>query len=95
MATLQGYLVVKKKLQPYGKLSARFVHKAPALAKDEISIKIECNIPNELFSRPQLKFNLNIPKEAIPQKEINAEVVGNIQDLIQKNMGIEVTLVAQ
>jgi len=90
---LSGYLVVKK-LQRW-KANARFVQKAPALDSNEIAIKVEVNLPDELFSRPQLKFKIDIPKEAVPQKEINAEVAGNIQQLIKDNMGIQLTIVAQ
>jgi len=56
---------------------------------------VEVSLPDELFSRPQLKFKIDIPKEAVPQKEINAEVAGNIQQLIKDNMGIQLTIVAE
>lgn len=88
---LEGYLIVKK---VKFKGSARFVQKKPALNKDEISIAIYCNIPDELFLKPQLSFNITVPKEAVPKKEISAEVVGNIQQIIQQNLGIEVQLIS-
>lgn len=94
MTTLSGYLVVAKGKQ-YWKVSGRFVTKAPALASNEIAIKIECNLPDELFTRPQLKFKIDVPKEAVPQKEISADVSGNIKDLIQQNLGIDITLIAK
>ena len=92
---LSGYLVVKKPNKSWGNPIARFVKKAPALDPKEISIKVECNIPDELFTRPQLKFKIDIPKESIPQKEITADVIGNIQELIQSNLGIGIKLIAE
>jgi len=94
MTTLSGYLVVKKGSRTW-KTSARFVQKAPSLSPNEISIKIPCNLPDELFTRPQLKFNIDVPKEAVPQKEITAEVVGNIQELIKQNLGIDIKLISE
>lgn len=91
---LSGYLVVR---QPKGwrTPTAKFVVKKPAIDSNEIAIKIECNIPDELFTRPQLKFIIDIPKEAVHQKEISAEVVGNIKELIQQNTGLEIKLITE
>lgn len=92
---LSGYLVVKKARKHYGEPTARFVKTAPSLDVNEISVKVECNLPDELFTRPQLKFKIDIPKESVPQKEITAEVIGNVQELIQSNLGIEIKLIAE
>jgi len=92
--TLNGYLIVKRGSTNW-KSSARFVKSAPGLTANEIAIRVECNLPDELFTRPQLKFKIDVPKEAIPQKEITAEVIGNVQDLIQSNLGIEVKLICE
>lgn len=91
---LSGYLVVKKG-ERWNSNNARFVKKKPALSSREIAIKIECEIPDALFYQPQLKFKISVPKEAVPQKEISAEVVGNIQELIQQNTGFEVKLITE
>lgn len=92
---LSGYLVVKKSNKHWGEPIARFVKNSPPLDPKEISIKIECNIPDELFTRPQLKFKIDIPQNAVPQKEITAEVIGNVQELIQSNLGIDIKLIAE
>lgn len=91
---LSGYLVVKK-AKGHREPTARFVKTAPGLDYNEISIKVECNLPDELFTRPQLKFKIDIPQESIPQKEITAEVIGNVQELIQSNLGIEIKLISE
>lgn len=93
--TLEGYLVIKKANRGWNNLTARFSKTNPSLDSGEISVKIECELPNELFERPQLKFKIDIPKGAVPQKEITADVRGNIQELIQQNLGITVTLVSE
>lgn len=90
---LSGYLVIQK--QRFGKTNARFVKTSPGLRSNEISVKLECEIPDALFTVPQLKFNITVPKEAVPKKEINAEVIGNIQQLIQQSTGFEVKLIAE
>lgn len=95
MITLSGYLIVSKSRPRYWKVSGRFVSKAPALGSNEIAIKVECNLPDELFTRPQLKFKIDVPKEAVHLKEINAEVIGNVKDIIQNNLGISITLIAE
>lgn len=94
---LSGYLVIKKSEHRYGSGagSAKFVSKKPTVAANEIAVKIECNIPDELFSRPQLKFQIDIPKEAVPQKEISAEVIGNLKELIQQNTGLTISLISE
>lgn len=91
---LSGFLVVKKGIN-FGGDSARFVKTQPSLGPREISIKLECEIPNEMFVAPQLKFKINVPPEAVPQKEISAEVVGNIQEIIKQNTGLSITLFTQ
>lgn len=91
---LEGYLVVTKHVNKYG-LAGRFTKNKPALAANEIAIRVSCDIPLALFSRPALKFNISIPKEAVPQREITAEVVGNIQELIQQNTGFDVKLITE
>jgi hypothetical protein len=90
---LSGYLVITK--GKGWKNSAKFVKTAPSLRSNEISVKLECEIPDALFTVPQLKFNIKVPKEAVPQKEISADVVGNIQQLIQQSTGFEVKLIAE
>jgi hypothetical protein len=91
---LSGYLVIRQS-KGFRAPNAKFVVKKPAIESNEIAIKIECTIPDELFTRPQLKFKIDIPKEAVPQKEISAEVVGNIQELIQQNTGIDIKLITE
>lgn len=91
---LEGYLIVGKAKQRYGKLTGKFVTKSPALASNEIAIKVKVSLPEELFTRPQLKFNINIPEEAVPQKEIDAEVIGNIKELVEVGLGMEIHLIS-
>lgn len=92
---LTGYLIIKKGKSNWKGNTARFVKTTPRLDPNEISIRLECEIPDALFTVPQLKFNIQVPNEAVPQKEINAEVVGNIQQLIQQSTGFEVKLIVQ
>lgn len=92
---LDGYLILTINRQRHGQLSARFVSKSPALDRSEIAVKIKVDIPKEFFERPQLQFNISVPDEAVPKQEITAEVVGNIQNLIQQNLGIDVKLISE
>lgn len=91
---LSGYLVIKKG-ERWKSTNARFCKTKPSLSPNEIAVKIECEIPDQLFTRPELKFKIKVPKEAVPQREISAEVIGNVEDLIKQNMGFDVRLISE
>ena len=70
----------------------RVVKSQPALDFNEIAVKLNIEIPDELFSKPRLEATINVPKDAVSAPVIEAEVIDNIQDIIKKNTGLEVRL---
>ena len=57
----------KNKSKAYGvpELSARLVHRRPALKADERAVKIHSKIPACVFERPEFAVDLTISEDAI------------------------------
>ena len=87
---LSRYLVVKR--SPQGKAGARLTTNPPALDSNEITVKLDLDIPDKLFAKPQLQANITIDKEAITAPTINAEVIDNIQEVISQNLGVDLNI---
>lgn len=64
----------------------------PSLSGDEIAIRLELNLPNELFTKPRLEATITVPANAVRGSQIEAEVVDNIQEAIQSASGLDVSL---
>lgn len=60
----------------------------PALEWDELAVKINIEIPNQLFERPQVEANLKI--ENIPNKSYEPEMLINTAELIEQQTGAKV-----
>lgn len=86
-----GYLCIKK--NGY-RSSARFVKTSPALDFNEIAVRLEIELPDELFAKPRLEATIKVPKEAVSAPIIPAEVIDNTQDIIKQSTGFEVRLTA-
>jgi len=78
--SLDGYLILKAK--GYYGLSARTTSKAPALAKDEVAVKLSIRVPDALFKRPQLQASIRVPESAVSAPVISAEVLDNVQQVL-------------
>lgn len=65
---------------------------SPALASDEVAVKVTLELPDALFERSALEAKIVVPKEAVSQPVITADVVDNVQDIIKKNTGFDVKL---
>lgn len=64
----------------------------PSLKNDEISIRIQMQIPNALFQKPILSANIIVPHEAVHNKIIEPQIKDNIKDAIQQAAGMEVKI---
>lgn len=60
----------------------------PGLAYNEIAIKINLDIPKELFERPQIEANLIINN--IPNNAYNPELIINTKELIEQQTGAKI-----
>lgn len=65
----------------------RVVSNQPTLKPGEISLLMAVSIPDELFDRPHLKANITLDAPGI-QNEVTAQVAQNIQDTVNKNLGL-------
>ncbi len=86
---ISKYLVIKK--CSVWKASARITDKKPSLHPDEIAIYLSINIPDTLFQRPALKAEIKIEEKLVPA-QISADVIDNIQQIIQENLNVKVEL---
>ena len=87
---ITSYLIIKK-TSPY-RASVRVTKTTPNLDFNEVSMKLNLEVPDELFSKPRLEASIAIPKEAVSPEIIEADVIDNIQDTIKQNTGVEVKL---
>lgn len=83
------YLIIKK--FSGWKAAARITDKKPSLHPDEIAIYLSINIPDTLFQRPALKAEIKIEDKLVPA-QISADVIDNIQQIIQENLNIKVEI---
>lgn len=84
------YLVLKKTNR--WKYSSRLTRGSPALASNEIAVKISIEVPEEIFDKPTLEAKISVPKEAITRPVIEASVIDNVEQIIKQNTGFEVKL---
>lgn len=60
----------------------------PDLAYNEIAIKVNLELPKELFERPQIEATLKI--EDIPNSAYRPDIVINTKDLIEQQTGAKI-----
>jgi len=88
---LDRYLIVGRK-QRYSKATVRLTTKSPSLESYEVAIKINLDIPDELFTKPQLQASITVSKDAVSAPVIEADVVDNISEIISKELGIDLNI---
>lgn len=90
---ISQYIVIKKTGTRYlSRYSSRLTKGSPALASNEIAVKVSIEVPDEIFEKPMLQAKVTIPKEAVSKPVINAEVIDNVESIIKQNTGFEVKL---
>jgi hypothetical protein len=74
----------------------RMTSKSPALKSDEVAIAINLELPDALFTRPQLQAQITIPKEAVSKPVIDAAITDNIEQAVKAATGfdLKITVVA-
>lgn len=89
MCSGEFYLAVKKK-RGWSALTARLTNKSPSLVSGEVAIKVTVNVPDALFERPQLQARIVVPESAVSKPVIDATVIDNIQETLNKQFGLDV-----
>jgi len=87
---IERYLVVGK--QRNHKPSARLTVTTPGLEWHEIAIKLALDIPDDLFTKPQLEASIIVPNDALSAPVIEAETTDNIQRIISKELGVDLQI---
>lgn len=64
----------------------------PGLDWDEVTIKLNLNIPDALFDRPRLEASITIPEEVVKTEVLSADVVENVQEAIKTATGLEMKI---
>lgn len=87
---MSGYLCVSRSNNYRGRI--RLSHKAPALAANEIAIRFDLDLPDELFTKPTLRASIKVPKEAVSRPMIDAVVLDNIRQVLEQQLGAKIEL---
>lgn len=72
--------------------SMKLTKNQPGLDWNEVSVKIEVDLPSELFSRPRLQASIKIPNDAVGPDVINSTVIANCKDAIKSVTGLEMKI---
>lgn len=85
------YLIVGQRFNERGhwegRPSVRLTAKKPSLARHEVAVKVEIELPDHLFQRPALTAKVSVPPgAAAPQ--ISVDMQQAITDLVRDNLGL-------
>lgn len=86
MMKLAFYLVVNNNG------TTRTCKKKPDLAWNEISIAMRMELPDSLFTKPQLSATITVPNEAAMQQAIEAVTTDNVKAAIETAAGMKVRI---
>lgn len=78
-----GYLTINNRG------TAKFTKNRPGLDWNEISVKVNFDIPDELFRRPLIEAKLEVSKNIIPRPQ-PIEAIINTKELIEESTGVHV-----
>lgn len=67
----------------------------PTTGKDEVAIKLNIEIPNGFFEKPQIEAKITIPKGDVNKPVISAEVEDNVAQLLTEQLGVNVHISAE
>lgn len=61
----------------------------PSLAVDEVSIRLNVDLPDALFTKPRLEASVTIPEEASTPELLSATVVENVREAVESVTGLK------
>lgn len=65
----------------------------PALDWDQLAIKVNLEIPDELFKRPTIEANVQV--KDVPNTAYNPDVILNTAELIEQQTGAKINFTVQ
>ncbi len=66
--------------------------KGGRIPSNAVPLKLELNLPDALFSRPQLQATIKIDESSVSAPVIDAQVLDNIKQELQKQIGVDLTI---
>jgi hypothetical protein len=84
------YLVIRRK--NYNSLSGRISTRTPDLEAGEVAIKLNVEVPETLFKKPQLQATVVIPQSSVSPPVIDATVLDNVKEILEQQTGLAITL---
>jgi hypothetical protein len=78
----------------YQATGLRVTRKRPDTKSNEIAIRLDLEIPDMLFQKPQLQAKFAIPEDSVSQPVISAAVMDNIAETLSQQLGIKVHVTA-
>lgn len=69
--------------------SVKVTKKTPAVPANSISMQLQLNLPDALFSKPKLIASIEIPQESVKGEIISRQVIDNVADTLKQSTGLE------
>lgn len=63
-----------------------------SIGVDEVAMKINLELPNALFTKPQLEASLTVPNEAVNKEVLTPQVTDNIAQAIKQSTGLDMVI---
>lgn len=89
---VSGYLIVGYDPNRRGKASLRITKTMPGLDWDEIAVKLNLELPDELFIKPHLQADITIPADSVSPPHIEAETINDIEEVVSRELGVKLDL---
>ena len=72
--------------------TTRLTTKPPKLSSHEVAVKLSLEVPDAFFEKPLLSARIEIPEDAVSAPVIEADVVDNIQEIVNRELGIDLNI---
>lgn len=71
---------------------ARVAKKKPTIKPDEICLKVTLDIPDQIFTKPQLEMLLKVDPAKVSSSVITPVIKDNIADIIKQQTGLHIKI---
>lgn len=85
---IQTWLAIKKTSN--WRTTVRTTKSQPFLGSNEIAFKLNLDLPDSLFTKPQLEASISVPESAASATVIEAETIDNVAEAIKTATGLDV-----
>lgn len=92
---LRKYLVITPPTSRYrGVPNVKLINKLgkSSIASNAVVLKLNLDLPDALFQKPQLEATIKVAPDQVSKPVIEPEVLQNIQEVMKKQLGVDITL---